>query len=64
MTQFLDSMDRKRKIEFEHSYREGWVVMKIYNDKSTYGDCIDIPEDAFREIMENGKACLKASNGQ
>lgn len=54
MTEFIDRTERKRRIEFERSYKKGFVVMKIYNDKSTYGDCIEIPEDAFREIIENG----------
>lgn len=58
MTEFIDRLDRKRRIEFERSYKEGFIVMKMYNDKSTYGDCIEIPEEAFREIIKNGKELI------
>jgi len=59
MAEFLDSLGRKRVIEFERSYKEGWFILKMYNDKSTYGDCVEIPEEAFRSLISHGQAIAR-----
>jgi hypothetical protein len=60
MIEFLDSLGRKRQIGFSPSFKEGYVVMCMYNDKSTYGDCIEMPLSAAKELIKNlEEVCVK-----
>lgn len=60
MIEFLDSLGRKRQIGFSPSFKEGWVVLQLYNDKSIYGDSIEIPGHVALELIRNiEEVCLK-----
>ncbi len=59
MTTFTNSIGTKSTIEFEHSWREGYIVLKMYEEKTgARGNCWEIPEAAFKQIIENAKKIL------
>lgn len=55
MTTFINSIGTQSTIAFEHSHKDGWIVLKMYTDKSTHGNCYEIPIAAFKEIIERGQ---------
>jgi len=60
MTTFTNSIGAKSTIEFERSWREGYIVLKMYEEKTgARGSCWEIPLSAFKEIIENGKELIE-----
>lgn len=61
MTKFQNSLGTESRIEFEPSWRKGYIVLKMYNDRHVTGNCWEIPINAFEEIIKNGLEVLNVS---
>jgi hypothetical protein len=53
MTTFINTLGAQTTIEFERSFKKGYIVMKMYSDKYVKGDCWEIPEAAIDGIISN-----------
>ena len=53
MTTFINSNGTETELEFEKSFKKGYIVMKMKDEKFNRGNYWEIPNSSIKELIEN-----------